>query len=199
MPWADTPESDAMGPSSRQFTTVFLAVLPFLSFSGCGGRSQRTLPAEEEVERCDPGQCTLVWDGCCAPCGGTDTSHYHAVRSENAAAFLAEECPHPPACAACNEPPPPVVATCTPNGCDVLQLAPDPAIACEIDTDCRVRTKDCCECGGNTATSNLIAISNEQRYSDLVCPAAASCDDCLPTYENAPRARCANGRCTLEQ
>jgi hypothetical protein len=182
---------------SRPLVSALFAVLPALPFSGCGGRSERTLPAAEEPEQCSAGQCTLVWDDCCPPCGDTDPSRYHAVRSEDAAAYFANACPRPHPCPACGVPSPPVVATCTPNGCDVLDLAPDPALACKLDGDCRARTKDCCECGGNLATGNLIAISDEGRYSALVCPPVATCNDCAPTYENAPPARCEGGRCTL--
>jgi hypothetical protein len=187
-----------MRSKSRHAMALVLAVLSFVPFSGCGGRSERTVPKAEPLEACDSEQCALAWDGCCPPCGGADPSRYRAVSRSRRAEHQARTCPLPQPCPACSEPFPPIVAACTAQGCELLDLAQDPSIACMVDAECRVRTKDC-ECGGDTSAAGLIAVSDGTRYEALVCAESGGCLDCLPTYESAPKPRCEGGRCTLRR
>jgi hypothetical protein len=190
-----------MGTRSRLLATLPLAVLSLVPFSGCGGQSERTIPTTTEtLEPCDQGGCALVWDGCCPPCGRENASRFRAVSYERRAAAAEETCPSPIPCPACpNESDFPIVAACTPRGCELKNLENDPAIRCTVDANCFVRTKDCCECGGNVHPTNLISRSDEPRFAELVCGPSQACDDCLPSYSGTPPSRCVDGRCRLER
>ena len=115
--------------------------------------------------------------------------HYEAV------------CPEPMPCPDCpSAPNPNLGATCDSGTCAAFDLSMMPVTECAGAADCRVRVRDCCECGADTSFSNLIAIRTDAsaEYAELVCPSDFGCDDCLPVYPDDVRAICDAGRCALE-
>ena len=75
-----------------------------------------------------------------------------------------------------------------------------PITACNSKSDCRLRSKDCCECGGANGEEGLIAIHRDQEaaYSKLVCPIDGSgCPECGIAYDEAASADCLGGVCTV--
>jgi hypothetical protein len=75
-----------------------------------------------------------------------------------------------------------------------------PSTECQSPADCRVRTTDCCECGGATDPEHLIAIaiSGDAAYSALVCDPNTACTECAPTYPPA-QVVCVDGHCGIAQ
>jgi hypothetical protein len=76
----------------------------------------------------------------------------------------------------------------------------EPLTTCIEDIDCRLRTRDCCECGGNMDVHNLIAL-NERGLSDypqLVCDPDTGCLECEPLPPTNAVTHCENGRCVVE-
>jgi hypothetical protein len=93
-----------------------------------------------------------------------------------------------------------LIATCDGEHCQAIDLKQDPITECVEDTDCRVRTADCCECGGNMDLYSLIAIavSAEADYAALVCEPDAACPECAPEYPEEASAYCdETGHCDV--
>lgn len=149
-----------------------------------------------------PSDCTLAIDDCCGPCGVPALDDFDAIATSRADAHTRFVCPDPgstpcPGCVAMDNPS--LGATCTEGRCtgfDVRQLA---ISACTDDSVCRLRTRDCCECGGSTDPSSLIAVRGDARaaYMELVCDDFA-CGACEPTYPTTVEAYCAtDGHCAV--
>jgi hypothetical protein len=81
-----------------------------------------------------------------------------------------------------------------------VDLLAQPVTACADSTSCRLRTVECCECGGRTDTESLIAINalKALEFSPLVCDPGASCDLCEPIYPATAHAVCSSGHCTVQ-
>ena len=89
-------------------------------------------------------------------------------------------------------------ATCAGGVCLAVDIRAHQASACASDDDCRLRVTGCCECGGSTASWDLIAIAQngEPAYQSLVCDPEQGCDDCAPVYPTDTEAYCAtDGHC----
>jgi hypothetical protein len=98
-----------------------------------------------------------------------------------------------------------VTLTCgllVPLACGKSEEATLPALACAADSDCRLRVTGCCECGGSTASWDLIAIAHdgEADYQALVCDPEQACDECAPVYPVDVEAYCAtDGHCATRR
>lgn len=146
-------------------------------------------------------ECALAITDCCGPCGVPTLADFHPILASRAADHAAFVCPDPGGahCADCAVlPHGHLGAVCEAGRCtgyDVRQL---PLSACTTDADCRVRTRDCCECGGATDRGSLIAVRvGADEYAALVCD-ETSCPECLPTYPSNVEAYCApDGHCDL--
>jgi hypothetical protein len=95
---------------------------------------------------------------------------------------------------------PSLVATCDEGLCAVVDLHDHPAAQCEASDECRVRTRDCCECGGGTGRGDLIGIRADAAgdYPGLVCDRDEACPECAPVYPEEAEAECtAEGYCTV--
>lgn len=146
-------------------------------------------------------ECALAFDDCCGPCGLPSLDDYDPILASRAADHFASVCPDPggtgcPDCAIFANPS--LGARCDAGRCvgyDVRQL---PLSACTSDSDCRVRTRDCCECGGAIDRASLIAVRvSGGDYSALVCDDLA-CPECEPIYPSDVEAFCAaDGHCDL--
>jgi hypothetical protein len=97
------------------------------------------------------------------------------------------------------QPDPTLVATCSDSSCALVDLLALPLTECQSNADCRIRTQDCCECGGSLDFNSLIAIrtDSELAYVRLVCDPGQGCDACLPTYPEQASAECHANRCVV--
>jgi len=145
----------------------------------------------------------LAANDCCGPCGAPQLGDVDAVNEDMLEEHFDEVCPDPNAepCPDCPSAPNPfLVATCDGAHCQAVDLKQDPITECVENTDCRLRTADCCECGGNTDPWALIAIAvdAEGAYSELVCDPDAGCPECAPVYPEEASAHCdETGHCAV--
>ncbi len=146
-----------------------------------------------------PSECTLAIDTCCGPCGTPALDDYDAILATASAAHMASVCPMPdpicPDCAVMVNPS--LGATCNEGRCEAFDVRQLPLSACTTDDACRIRTRDCCECGGAIDPGSLIAVRGDARaeYQLLVCDDLA-CPECAPSYPTDLEAYCADdGHC----
>lgn len=148
----------------------------------------------------DQGQCRFASNTCCDACGVPTLGDLDAIRIGREGAHFAEVCATPdPACPDCVmlNAPPHLIATCAAGACAGIDVRTGPLSDCATDSDCRVRTTSCCECGGE-ARYIAIASSAESAYAALVCPAGTGCPECAPVYPATLIPRCGgDGHCTL--
>lgn len=155
---------------------------------GSGGTGTGGGPSPTACTRND--DCIVIPESCCGSCGAPTRTDARAANRNHV--------PVDPKCAmtgcpACyQEPDPTLLATCDHGDCRIVDLRLDPSTACKQDGECRLRSPDCCECGGRT--SPLVAISSEPLYSALVCDDRA-CPECAPIYPTNWVATCDNGHC----
>jgi hypothetical protein len=103
-------------------------------------------------------------------------------------------------CPACYRPQDPsLIPRCENGACAVVDLLELPLTECRSDSDCRIRTASCCECGGNVSLDALIAIrkDSELNFQALVCDGKMACDACVPPYPELAKAACFAGRCSV--
>jgi hypothetical protein len=147
--------------------------------------------------------CTLAIDDCCGTCGRPTLDDYDAILATRSAEHARMVCPDPgavpcPGCASMDNPN--LGAACESRVCVGYDVRQRSLSSCMSDGDCRLRTRDCCECGGATDLGSLIAIrlDGEPAYGALVCPPDASCPECAPIYPAEYEAFCApDGQCDI--
>ncbi len=180
---------------------LVLAVV--VSSAGCGDDSDA---AKDDAGRPDffaceaNSDCIVVPESCCGTCGAPTRGDAVAINAASVADRWERECSGSMGCPTCAPLfiDPTLVATCRDQRCTLIDLRRDEISTCTQDLDCRLRTPDCCECGGDTSLGRLlgIAISAEPDYASLVCDPGQACDDCLPVYPDEVTVACsANGRC----
>ena len=143
--------------------------------------------------------CVLTPASCCAVCGAPRLGDVDAVNRERLDQHFADVCPNPGPCPKCGVATnPELLATCDDSACRALDIREQEASACSTNADCRLRVTGCCECGGSTASSDLIAIRSdaESAYRALVCDPEQACAECAPVYPTDVEAYCAtDGHC----
>lgn len=148
-----------------------------------------------------PSDCELAANTCCGTCGVPTLDDVDAINGDQWQAHYDEVCDDPdPICPGCAAAPNPwLTATCTAQTCEAVDLSTHPANECIADTDCRVRTPLCCECGAPTEPGYLIGwpIDGEQSLSEAVCDPNIGCPECAPTYPDDVEAYCDEGRCAV--
>ena len=178
---ADASRPDAAGTDSGPATDSG----PIASWAAC------TVPSE----------CTLAANGCCAPCGAPELIDVDGVAISGIDAHRLEVCPVPTPCPRCPSSPNPwLFSTCGGGMCQALDLHLLSLTECTLDSDCRLRARDCCECGADLSFYNLVAIRSDAEvgFSALVCDPATACPECLPDYASSgSSAHCTAGRCTV--
>ncbi len=145
-------------------------------------------------------ECVVRPGTCCGSCGAATRGDAVGVNRKAAEAHLQQACASGEGCDLCFMPDDPtLVATCSTGSCRVVDLLALPLTACSTDADCRIRTSDCCECGGSAEADSLIAVrvGSEPELVKILCDPMALCDDCDPGYPEYARAACHAGRCTV--
>jgi hypothetical protein len=143
----------------------------------------------------DQGQCSVNPVGCCAVCGAPTLADVVGVRIGREDQHYTEVCPVPEPCPRCPTfDAPELVPTCQAGQCKVVDVRMQAVTACTMDSECRIRTTSCCECGGD---ERYIAVSttSTETYESLVCPMGTACPECLPMYPDTVVARCVAGHC----
>ena len=143
-------------------------------------------------------ECLLRSESCCGSCGAATRDDSIAINQSKAGQYTQMVC-EGGGCPACFMPQDPtLLATCESSQCQVVDLLNHPSTACQTDSDCRVRTTDCCECGGSIEPDHLVAISvnGDAQFSALVCDPNVACPECAPAYPPA-KVACISGHCTL--
>jgi hypothetical protein len=146
-----------------------------------------------------PSDCTLAFDTCCGVCGVPTLDDYDAINANESEAHRREVCPDPQPCPECvAQPNPWLVATCASTTCQGVDLRQSDATRCTQDSECRLRTQSCCECGGDTSRAGLIAVSVSGDYQSIVCDPGTDCPACVPDYPDEAKAVCADdGHCDV--
>lgn len=145
--------------------------------------------------------CVLRANSCCGVCGQPTLGDVDAVNAQQTEAHFDAVCPEPEPCPECPEAPNPwLVASCQFGTCAAFDMAQEPATACQTDADCKIRTTDCCECGGDSSRGGIIAINaaREGMFADLVCDNGQICGACQPIYPDEASAVCGtSGHCEI--
>jgi hypothetical protein len=144
--------------------------------------------------------CIVVPESCCGTCGAPTRGDALAINDASTAEHSRRVCASDVGCPACAPLfiDPTLVATCRAGRCEVVDLRKHEASTCEQDTDCKLRTPDCCECGGDASMGRLLGIARtaEADYAELVCDPEQACPECLPAYPSEVTVECsASGRC----
>lgn len=148
-----------------------------------------------------PGDCTLEFNTCCGVCEVPTLDDYDAINADMRHLHRQEVCPEETPCPGCaSQPAPWLVATCNEsNTCQGVDIRQMDLTSCTTDDDCRLRTRSCCECGGDTSEFGLVAVSDHGAYTDLVCGQEFACPECVPQYPEEATAVCADdGHCEVE-
>lgn len=163
--------------------------------TACGDDDRGVAPdgGHPDYYACEtPSDCIVATESCCGTCGAPTRGDAVAIASDKSAAYRDATCGPDTGCPACAPLfiDPTLVATCREQRCELIDLLEDEASACESDDDCRVRTKDCCPCGGDTSMGRLIGVSSENAYSALVCDPDQGCPECAPAYPDEVTVSC---------
>ncbi|MGE0323224.1 MAG: hypothetical protein AB7S68_13015, partial [Polyangiaceae bacterium] len=107
-----------------------------------------------------PSDCVLVTNGCCDSCGPPSAADRLAVNKNRVDQVAKAVCPEPEPCPKCASfPNPALVATCEAGRCKLVDLSLEPLAKCAVDSDCRLRSNTCCECGAPTDPGHLTAVN----------------------------------------
>jgi hypothetical protein len=136
--------------------------------------------------------CVVVPASCCGSCGAPVRGDAVAIAEARANAYRSATCGEDGACPACAPlfVDPTLVATCRDDRCELVDLREHEASACSADSDCRVRTPECCPCGGDTSVGRLVGVSSEDAYASLVCDPDQACPECAFLYPDEVTVRC---------
>jgi hypothetical protein len=165
-----------------------------LGFAACGGESRDSKDASI-VGACDVhADCIVVPKSCCGSCGAATPDDSIAVSVKGRDTYQRAACEGVggcPACAVLVEDPR-LLGVCVGKRCEVIRLHDHPTTRCADDTDCEIRTRDCCPCGGETRPGRLIALRKDamSAYADLACEPDQGCPECAPIYPPEVTARC---------
>lgn len=209
----------------RSFRALRLALgAVLLAYVGCGGDDGTTGDSGQEAGADDAGrdagspdaarpdagelracteddECTVVPESCCGSCGAATRGDAIGVHRDRASAYSGMACSGSVGCPACYmQQDPTLIATCREGQCTVVDLQQHEVTECTGASECRLRTRDCCECGGDSSRGGLIAVRTdaEATYTSLVCAEGAPCPECAPSYPQEAEAICSSGRCEVQ-
>jgi hypothetical protein len=165
-----------------------------------GGSGRDAAPDYQHCEY--NSECIVVPQSCCGSCGAATRGDALALHRDEASAYRDRTCQGMgcPGCSMIQDPT--LVGTCNARGiCEVVDLHEHQAAQCSQDGDCSLRTRECCECGGDATRSGLIAIRSDSEgdYTELVCDESAACPECAPSYPDEASATCTDeGYCDVQ-
>jgi hypothetical protein len=129
--------------------------------------------------------CRLRPRTCCSQCGSLEQADMMIAENITSAdARGSGACLGDPegVCNACDPiQNPSIYAACVFGQCSVMSLY-DWA-GCATDDQCRISTKDCCDCGGDVSASGVIAVN--PTFTHHTYCGSPSCDGCVPELQGA--------------
>jgi hypothetical protein len=147
-----------------------------------------------------PADCAIVDDQCCRCV--IPESDLVSIAIDAGEGFNARVCePYQP-CPDCAAVPPAhyYTPTCTPStrweGGECGMTYVD-GLPCTEEIGCRVRVRQCCECGASTEIENLFAIPNDTDAEDMFCTGDELCCEGGALYPENVEARCEETQCRL--
>jgi hypothetical protein len=184
---------------------------PF-TYGGCGGNENNyetfvdcaAACGSAELDTCEEStDCVLQAAGCCGVCGAGTIDDYVAVNVDRVEDYYKTTGCNGVACGPCPEPAPygevpPFVATCESGRCQVVELLEAGVFTCETDSDCSLRFGLSCCAGCGSDPRKFIAIADENKLLDLVCPnGPVPCPYCEFGPPPCMTARCNAGTCSV--
>lgn len=147
-----------------------------------------------------PSDCVVIPASCCGSCGAATREDSIAVNKglagyarDLACGAAGMNCPGCYMPSDAN-----LLSTCTAGKCQLIDLLASAATECEVHTDCRLRTNQCCECGGAQDVEHLVAVSDSSALEHLVCDPNIACTECDPGEPAGAEAQCQGGRCVVQ-
>jgi hypothetical protein len=175
-----------------------------VAFLACTDSSSHAVDERVDFFACDvSSDCIVVPESCCGSCGAPTRGDAVAINAALAGEHSRAACGENTGCPACAPLfiDPTLAATCRDQRCELVDLREHPVTACTRDDDCKVRTPDCCECGGDTEPGRLLGIASsaEREYGELVCGPEQACPECAPIYPPEVTVACnASGHCETD-
>lgn len=142
--------------------------------------------------------CAIRPASCCGMCGAATRTDNVVLPVSQLPAYEATACPPGSGCVGCfAETDPTLIAACSDGTCQLVDWLESPSNHCQANTDCRVRTTSCCECGGQLDLAHLIALpaTAENDWQGLACDSSFGCPECAPSYPQNVVAECSGGKC----
>lgn len=137
-------------------------------------------------------ECVLAPRNCCPGCGELRADRLLGLQVTSTSPREAGVC-HDPSdvCVDCEFSLSPThYAACVDGSCSVVDVSE--YASCEIDADCRLVSKDCCDCGGDFRHSGVMAV-NRSYVRPERCN-GVGCDDCVPAAPSNTFAVCLTDR-----
>lgn len=153
-------------------------------------------PAQEDKICTYHSDCRLVGKNCCYCSHSAD--EFWALEIEAAERFL-EQCEDDIRCACVLLPQNPFIrAACRDGQCQSVDvIEPAEVSGCEEHSDCQLRAANCCECEENPTTTRLVAVSDPEKYQELMCNGIETCSACQPLYSEETKTFCDRGVCAV--
>lgn len=140
-----------------------------------------------------PTDCILRPASCCGDCGAYTRDDIISLTLEDLDDYLRENCSGGEfSCPGCYKAPnPSLFANCSEDSqCTWIDIYdPDHDYAteytrCSTDSDCVLRTRECCECGATISQDNIVAIRKDKLsdFEKLVCKPETGCPECAADY-----------------
>jgi hypothetical protein len=164
---------------------------------GSGGAGGGIMPAFNACA--GPGQCTLVPNSCCGPCGDATLAGLEPVSVDLADEYTTNICPQPSACPCAYTPNADLFAYCDAGTCTGADVTTHAFSECTAAADCRLRMgMGCCEgCAGDAAELVAVASSAALAMSEQLCAPGMGCPACAPIYPSEWKADCVAGHCAV--
>lgn len=147
------------------------------AYAGCYAARGLSLECTKHAD------CTLMPRRCCAGCADPTRDELIAIKVDGTTPRATGVCEGDPdaGCSMCQDfSVASIYAACFDGTCRVLDVT---ALAsCTTSEDCRVTTKDCCECGGDFSDAGRIAVNVSFRAPDY-CSPDTSCRECAPSQQ----------------
>lgn len=166
----------------------------FATMEECDRAHDGCYAAQGLLRRCTRhSDCSLLQRTCCATCGTPPADVYlalgrGAISPVEAQSCLGDASAGCPECEAGSNPS--VYAACIDAQCSVIDVSE--YASCLIDTDCRLVSKDCCDCGGDFSEWGIMSV-NYSYVRPERCD-GVGCDGCVPQDPSNIHARCDSER-----